>query len=106
MFGTAAGVPVCFTLGALMFVLAGVVYFLVGIVSVFALIQGIEAWLDVPSFVAVLIAIVVGFFPLIGGIASLIATIDVWGWPWWQAVVVFILLPYGLFGAAALLSRD
>ena len=86
--------------------IAILVYFGIGFLNIAALIDGIEIWLDISTFFAVVISLFLAYLPLVGGGLALYAAVDVWGWPWWQAIGIFLILPYGLAAMAAVFDRS
>jgi hypothetical protein len=60
------------------------------------------------SFTSWLIAIIVGWLPLIGTATGIYGAISAWNWPWWGAVTFFAwptILVMALIGIALVQSR-
>jgi hypothetical protein len=70
-------------------VIGFIVYCGIGLVQLFATMDGLEEWLGLPGFLAAIGGLVLGFLPLIGTILGFVGAIDVWGWEWWQAALLF-----------------
>lgn len=84
----------------------GIAYFVVGIVQLFAIADGVGFGLGVGSFISFFIAIFVTYIPLLGSILGLYGAVNVWDWSIWQALVLFFwYIPVGIlfagFGAIA-----
>jgi hypothetical protein len=60
------------------------------------------------SFTSWLIAIIVGWLPVIGTVTGSYGAISAWNWPWYWAVIFFawpIILVMALFGIAFVQNR-
>lgn len=65
------------------------IYLGVGVVQLFAVMDGLEHWLGLPGFIAGILGLFLAYFPIVGTIMGFIGAIDVWGWEWWQAALLF-----------------
>ena len=80
----------------------------VGLIQLFAIMDGLQAWLGLPSVLAFIVALLTTYFPLVGQALGVYGAIVVWGWPWWLAVCLFfgsLILFLGLGGIAAVVDR-
>ncbi len=66
----------------------GIGYFVIGFVQLFAIIEFFEQHLDW-GFFDVLLALLVTYIPLLGGILGVMGAVDGWGWNYWQAGLLF-----------------
>jgi hypothetical protein len=75
-----------------------------GITQWAAIFDWAESALNLPWVVSASLAAVSGFFPLLGNISGTLGAINLRGWPWWAAVLLFfgswifywvILIPIG-----------
>ncbi len=67
----------------------GIGYFVVGIVQLFAIMDGIGSWLGAGAFASFLIALFVTYIPLAGSALGTYGAVDVWNWELWQALLLF-----------------
>src|SRR5688572_24982236 len=65
------------------------IYLGVGVVQLFAIMDGLEHWLGLPGFIAGIGGLFLAYIPIVGTIVGFIGAIDVWGWEWWQAALLF-----------------
>jgi hypothetical protein len=65
------------------------IYLGVGLVQLFATMDGLEHWLGLPGFLAGIGAFILAYIPIVGTIFGFIGAVDVWGWEWWQAALLF-----------------
>lgn len=70
-------------------VIGGLLYFAVGIVQFLAIWDGLEVWIGIPSFLAFIAAIFLGWCPLVGPIVGMFAAVEIWGWSWPAAIALF-----------------
>lgn len=87
-------------------------YFGVGIiqiVAIFTFFTGYLNWWFLPSLVS---SIFVAYIPIIGGIVGALAAIEVWGWTWYFAVLLFFfpivlfIFASGLMGLVSLFGKN
>lgn len=76
-------------------IIAGIIYFGVGLVQLAATMAGLEQWLGLHWLIAVPLAMILAYVPLVGTIVGMFGAVHAWGWEWWQAGALF-------FGALAL----
>jgi hypothetical protein len=69
-------------------------YIGLGIVQWFAMVDGIAHWTGMSTFFAGVVSFFLAGIPLLGTILGFIGAIEVWGWAWWQAGLLF----FGTFG--------
>lgn len=85
-------------------VFLGIAYFIVGIVQLFAIMDGVGYVLNVGSIVSFLIGIVLTYIPILGSGLGVYGAVTVWDWSIWQAAALFfwyipVIAVLGLFGA-------
>lgn len=91
--------------------LAFLIYIVFGLVNLVAAVDGISWWLDIHWVFGLIIAVIIGYIPIVGHIFGYLGASQVWGLAWfWAAFVSFgaIVIPILLvvIGAiAASLSR-
>lgn len=74
----------------------GIAYFLVGIVQLFAIIEGIKYASGLGSFFSAFMALIITYIPVVGSIAGVYGAVNVWDWSIWQAGALFFwYLPVG-----------
>jgi hypothetical protein len=99
-------------MGEIMQVFFGIAYLVIGLVQLFAIMDGVAHALSINKFFAALIALFLTYIPLVGSIAGVYGAVNVWDWGWLQAVVLFfwyvpVFLVFLLVGGAAeLLDRS
>ena len=64
-------------------------YFVLGIIQLFATIDGLAYWFGISGFFAAILAFFVAYIPLIGTIAGFKGAMDVWGWSFLEAGALF-----------------
>lgn len=70
-------------------VLAVIAYIGIGVVQFVAILHGLDVWFDFPNVVDFLIAMALAWFPLVGSICGMVGAVDVWGWTWYGAALLF-----------------
>jgi hypothetical protein len=65
-----------------------VLFFLYGLVQLWAVSAQLERFLHLPRLLAFIAALFVTYIPLIGGIIGFFGAKDAWGWQWWQAALL------------------
>lgn len=87
-------------------------YFGIGIIqiaAIFIFFTGYLNWWFLPSLVS---SIFVAYIPIIGGIVGALAAIEVWGWTWYFAVLLFFfpivlfVFASGLMGLVSLFGKN
>jgi hypothetical protein len=76
--------------------LAFLIYVVLGLVNLVAAVDGISWWLDIHWVFGLIIAIIIGYIPIIGHIFGYLGASQVWGLAWfWAALVSFgaIVIP-------------
>ena len=66
-----------------------IAYFALGIVQWWATIDGLEYWFDISGFLAFLLSGFIAYIPFIGTIAGFKGAMDVWGWSFMEAGLLF-----------------
>ena len=64
-------------------------FLVLGIVQWFAIVDGLSYWFDISGIIAYVISFFVAYIPIIGTIAGIIGALDVWGWSWINAGLLF-----------------
>ncbi|GGA51701.1 hypothetical protein [Pelagibacterium lentulum] len=67
----------------------GIAYLVVGLVQLFAIMDGISAITSITGFFAFMIALFVTYIPLLGAGLGVYGAITVWDWPLLQASLLF-----------------
>ena len=75
-------------------------YFGLGLIQWWATIDGLEYWFDISGFIAFILSGFIAYIPLIGTIAGFKGAMDVWGWDFIQAALLF----FGPFIAIVIIS--
>ena len=75
-------------------------YFVLGIIQWWATIDGLEYWFDISGFMAFILSGFIAYIPLIGTIAGFKGAMDVWGWDFMEAALLF----FGPFGVIAVVA--
>ncbi len=87
-------------------VCAMIVYVCIGFLQFFAIVDGIEAWLDIPHLLALLVAVFMAWFPLVGQILGFFSAWMVWDWHFFGAFALFFWpLILGLIAFFSLVQR-
>ena len=77
-------------------------YFAIGILQWFATIDGLEHWFGISGFFAFILSGFIAYIPLVGTIAGFKGAMDVWGWDFMEAALLF----FGPFGVIAVVVTD
>lgn len=86
---------------------AFLIYASMSIIQCFAIVAGIVYSFHMPRFIAIIIALFLSWFPLIGSILGVFGAIYAWGWTWYGAVALFFwyyVLISIIVGAAAIMD--
>ncbi|MGK4231501.1 hypothetical protein ACK2MR_10165 [Providencia hangzhouensis] len=77
------------------------VYWVLNIIQVIAVIAGFHEWLGWNIVISIILAAIIGWFPLIGTFMGVMGAVEGWGWEYWQAILLFIwpLILVFFFGA-------
>lgn len=67
----------------------GIAYFIVGIVQLFAVMDGIEYGIGLDGFFNTMLALFLAWFPIVGSAVGVYGAINVWDWSFVQAGVLF-----------------
>lgn len=83
----------------------GIAYFVIGLVQLFAISDGIGHLLNWNGFFSMIAAFFITYIPLFGSALGVYGAMTVWDWSLWQAGALFfwyvpIFLALTLFGAA------
>ena len=70
-------------------VFMGIAYFIVGIVQLFAIIDGVGRALHISGFFAWVIGLFLTYIPLVGSIAGVYGATKAWHWELWQSAGLF-----------------
>ena len=82
-----------------------------GLVQIAALMEALHHFFGFWKFFAFLGAAFLSYIPLVGSILGMLAAKQVWHWPWWQAIALFMWMPLlflctsGLAGFLSLFKR-
>lgn len=75
-------------MGALGFV-AGIGYMILGLVQLAAVMAGLEEWVGMHWFFAVVLAFIIAYIPIVGAVVGMMGAMEAWHWEWWQAGGLF-----------------
>ena len=67
----------------------GIAYFVIGLVQLFAIVDGISYALDIGTVLSFIIAMFITYIPLVGSIFGVYGAVNVWDWSIWQSVALF-----------------
>ena len=88
------------------------IFLALGILQIAATIAGLEDWLGLPGFIAVILALFFAWMPLVGTLVGMVGAVTVWGWSWPAAIGLFFgpLIVMAIFavlvgGYEALMTR-
>ena len=78
-------------------------WFLMGLVQIAAMVDGVKAFLGINTFFAACISVIVSYIPLLGSIAGVSGAINAWHWHWLAAILLFFW-PYALMLVATMID--
>ena len=90
----------------------GIAYFMVSLVQLFAIMDGVAFALNINKFFSAMIALFITYIPLVGSIAGVYGAVNVWDWGFLQTAVLFfwyipVFIAIALIGGAGeLFSRS
>lgn len=70
-------------------VFIGIAYFLVGLLQLFAISDGVQHALGVGRFLGFIAAVLLTYIPIIGSVLGVYGAYNVWHWELWQAAGLF-----------------
>ncbi|SOE17228.1 hypothetical protein SAMN05877838_2123 [Hoeflea halophila] len=70
-------------------VFIGIAYFAVGIIQLFAIIDGIDHALGWGGVISFILAMVVTYIPVLGSVLGVYGAVNAWDWSFWQAATLF-----------------
>lgn len=70
-------------------VIAVVAFIALGLVQFAATWAGLTGWLGLHWLLAIPVAMIIAYIPLLGSIFGVLGAVNVWDWEWWQAVLLF-----------------
>ena len=65
-------------------------YVVLGLAEFFVINRALRAWLGMKGWTVALLAMLVSYFPIVGGIAACFGAIVVLEWRWWIAAALFV----------------
>lgn len=80
---------------------AFVVWAAIGLLQIFATVDGIAEWLGLPMFLCWLAALFLGWMPVVGTALGIYGAYAVWGWSLPAAVGLFLGIPLLFLGVSA-----
>ena len=84
-------------------VVALIGFLILGLVQFIAAMAGFGALMgSTPWIIQAVLALFVAYIPILGGICGMYGAISVWGWSWWQAILLFFGVPLLGFAGAML----
>ncbi|WP_173933503.1 hypothetical protein [Chelativorans sp. Marseille-P2723] len=85
-----------------------IAYIVVGLVQLFAIMDGVAYGLNIASFFSFFIALFVTYVPLLGSLLGVYGAVNAWDWGLWQALVLFfwyVPVALALASASAVFDR-
>lgn len=82
--------------------LTSIGWLLLGLLQIVAVSDGIQHWLNWPSFACWLLALFVGGWPIVGTALGMIGAHFAWGWSWFSAFLLFWGLALAIFTVTVL----
>lgn len=70
-----------------------IAYIVMGLIQIAALMEALHHFFGFWKFFAFLGAAFLSYIPLVGSILGMLAAKQVWHWPWWQAIALFMWMP-------------
>jgi hypothetical protein len=67
----------------------GIAYFVIGLVQLFAIADGIGYGMRLGNFLSFIVAAFVTYIPLVGSAFGVYGATHAWDWSLWQALVLF-----------------
>lgn len=75
-------------------------YFVIGLVQLFAIVDGVEYATGISGFFAFLIGVFTTYIPILGAILGVYGAVNVWDWSLVQSLVLFFwFVPVGILFA-------
>lgn len=71
-------------------------FLVLGFIQGDAIDDGLTEWLGMGFFTSLIVGHFLGYVPVVGSIIGVVGAVDIWGWHWYWAVLLF-------FGWAAVL---
>ncbi len=65
-------------------------YLGLGLFQVFAIMDGLNGWIGLYWIIAVPVALVLAYIPIVGTVIGMFGAVTVWGWSWLEAVSLFV----------------
>ena len=83
----------------------GIAYFLIGIIQLFAIVDGVDYATGIDGVFAFIIAVLTTYIPFLGAGLGVYGAVNVWDWSLLQAALLFFwFIPVGIL--FALIARD
>lgn len=86
-----------------MCLVAGLLYLAVTIMQFLAIVGGLDVWLGLPLFLAIILALIVAWIPLVGTVLGIAGAMTAWGWEWYWALLL-MFFPMVVSAAIALIT--
>lgn len=67
-----------------------IVYWILNIVQIVAVIAGFHDWLGWNIIISIILAVFIGWSPILGTFMGVMGAVEGWGWEFWQAILLFI----------------
>ena len=77
--------------------LPGTLYLAYGLIQYSAVVAQIHSFTHLNGFFSAILSLILTYFPVVGSIIGFFGAKDVWGWHWWQAALLYLGLPVGLY---------
>ncbi len=73
------------------------IYIALGVLQFWAILDGVAVWLSLNIILAIPLAILLAYIPVVGTLLGILAAVQVWHWSWLGAISLF-LWPFILAG--------
>ena len=81
--------------GVMLGCLPMVLFIVFGLVQYTAITAQLESFAHIGGFWGGALSWALTYFPIVGSIVGFFGARDVWGWPWWQAALLYFGIPTG-----------
>jgi len=82
----------------------GIAYFVLGIVQLFAEIDGLHQVLGWPTLLCWIVAVFTAYIPLVGTVAGIWGARAAWGWTWPASLGLFLGIPALMLAAVGIVA--
>lgn len=65
------------------------IYWILNVIQIAAAIAGFHDWLGWNIVISIILALIIGWLPILGTIIGVMGAVEGWGWEYWQAILLF-----------------